>query len=46
VLEGVLLAQSAHARGLRAWAWTALAVGTVALAFAAIGIVVMWKTGG
>jgi hypothetical protein len=44
VLEGVLLAHTSGARGLRAWAWTAIAVATVALAFAAIGVVVMWKT--
>ena len=44
VLEGVLLAQTARARGIRAWAWTAIAIATVALAFAAIGVVVMWKT--
>jgi hypothetical protein len=44
VLEGVLLAHGAHPRGVRAWAWTALAIATVALAFAAIGVVVMWKT--
>jgi hypothetical protein len=45
-LEGVLLAQSSHARGWRAWAWTVMAVATVVLAFAAIGVVVMWKTTG
>ena len=44
VLEGVLLAQRAGARGVRAWAWTVIAIATVALAFAAIGVVVMWKT--
>jgi hypothetical protein len=46
VLEGVLLAHTSGARGARAWAWTAIAVATVILAFAAIGVVVMWKTGG
>jgi hypothetical protein len=46
VLEGVLLARDSAARTLRAWAWTAIAIATVALAFAAIGVVVMWKTSG
>jgi hypothetical protein len=46
VLEGVLLARDSGARTLRAWAWTAIAIATVALAFAAIGVVVMWKTSG
>jgi hypothetical protein len=46
VLEGVLLAHGAQARGVRAWAWTAIAIATVTLAFAAIGVVVMWKTSG
>jgi hypothetical protein len=44
ILEGVLLAHSAQARGVRAWAWTAIAIATVAFAFAAVGLVVMWKT--
>ena len=47
VLEGIFLAHGAResgARGPRAWAWTAIAIATVALAFAAIGVVVMWKT--
>jgi hypothetical protein len=44
VFEGVLLAHGSHPRGVRAWAWTAIAIATVALAFAAIGVVVMWKT--
>lgn len=44
ILEGVLLAQSSHARGFRAWAWTLMAIATVVMAFAAIGVVVMWKT--
>jgi hypothetical protein len=44
VLEGVLLAHHARARGIRAWAWTVMAVAIVALAFAAIGVVAMWKT--
>lgn len=44
VLEGVLLAQRSHARGFRAWAWTVMAIAVVALAFAAIGVVAMWKT--
>jgi len=46
VLEGVLLAHGGGGRGVRAWAWTAIAIATVTLAFAAIGVVVMWKTGG
>jgi hypothetical protein len=46
VLEGVLLAHTSGARGVRAWAWTAIAIATVTLAFAAIGVVAMWKTGG
>jgi len=46
VIEGVLLAHGSGARGVRAWAWTAIAIATVTLAFAAIGVVVMWKTGG
>jgi hypothetical protein len=46
ILEGVLLAHSSQARGFRAWAWTVTAIATVVLAFAAIGVVVMWKTSG
>jgi hypothetical protein len=46
VLEGIFLAHGAQARGVRAWAWTLISIATVALAFAAIGVVVMWKTGG
>jgi hypothetical protein len=44
ILEGIFLAHGSGARGVRAWAWTAIAIATVTLAFAAIGIVVMWKT--
>jgi hypothetical protein len=46
IFEGVFLAHASRARGIRAWAWTTIAIATVALAFAAIGVVVMWKTGG
>jgi hypothetical protein len=46
VLEGIFLAHGARAQGVRAWVWTVIAVATVALAFAAIGVAVMWKTSG
>ena len=46
VLEGILLAEGSRGRGIRAWARVVLAIATVVLAFAAIGIVAMWKTGG
>jgi hypothetical protein len=46
VLEGVLLAHGSGGRGVRAWGWTAIAIATVVLAFAAMGVVVMWKTSG
>jgi hypothetical protein len=45
-LEGVLLWSTARARGTGGWARLALAVAAVVLAFAAIGIVAMWKAAG
>jgi hypothetical protein len=44
VLEGIFLAQGARANGIRGWIWPAVAIATVVLAFAAIAVVVMWKT--
>jgi len=45
VIEGVLLARTSSGKGARSWVWLLVAVATVALAFAAIGVVAMWKTG-
>jgi hypothetical protein len=46
ILEGVLLAETSFKKGARSWAWLAVAIATVVLAFAAIGVVMMWKTSG
>ncbi|HKQ68269.1 MAG TPA: hypothetical protein VJT73_02980, partial [Polyangiaceae bacterium] len=44
VLEGVLLAHGTYGRGMRSWAWLAVAIATVVFAFAALGVVAMWRT--
>jgi hypothetical protein len=46
VLEGVFLADATRQKGQRSWTQLAVAIATVVLAFAAIEVVVMWKTGG
>lgn len=51
VLEGILLAETsrqkgAHQKGAQSWARFAVAIATIILAFAAIEVVVMWKTAG
>jgi hypothetical protein len=46
VVEGLLLARGSHAKGARSWAWLVVAIATVAFAFAALGVVAMWRTGG
>jgi hypothetical protein len=45
VIEGVLLARGSYGKGARSLVWLVVAIATVALAFAAIGLVTMWKTG-
>jgi hypothetical protein len=46
VLEGILLADTTRQKGERSWGRFAVAIATIVLAFAAIEVVVMWKTGG
>jgi hypothetical protein len=46
VLEAVLLGQTAGRPGGRSWAGLVVAIATIVLAFAAIEVVVMWKTSG
>ncbi len=46
IVEGVLLAESSFQKGARSWAWLAVAIATMVLAFAAVGVVMMWKTSG
>jgi hypothetical protein len=46
ILEGVLLADTTRQKGERSWSRLAIAIATIVLAFAAIEVVVMWKTGG
>jgi hypothetical protein len=46
VLEGVFLAESSDRKGARSWVGLLVAIATVALAFAVLGVVVMWKTSG
>ncbi len=49
VLEGVFLAETSRQKeemGARSWARLAIAIATIVLAFAAIEVVVMWKTAG
>jgi hypothetical protein len=46
VLEGIFLAETTRQKGQRSWAQFAVAIATIVLAFAAIEVVVMWKTGG
>jgi hypothetical protein len=51
VLEGILLAETARQKGepqkgAKSWARFAVAIATIVLAFAAIEVVVMWKTAG
>jgi hypothetical protein len=45
VIEGVLLGRGSYGKGARSFAWLVVAIATVALAFAALGLVAMWKTG-
>jgi hypothetical protein len=52
VIEGVLLAWGSRANDgsdapakPRSWVWLVVAIATVALAFAALGLAAMWKTG-
>jgi hypothetical protein len=45
VLEAILLADTARGRGAH-WARVAAAIATMLLAFAAIGMVAMWKMAG
>jgi hypothetical protein len=45
VIEGVLLARGSYGKGARSLVWLVVAIATIALAFAAIGLVTMWKTG-
>jgi len=46
VLEGIFLAETSRQKGERSWSRFAVAFATIVLAFAAIEVVVMWKTGG
>jgi hypothetical protein len=45
VIEGVLLARGSYGKGARSYVWLVVAIATVALAFAALGLVAMWKLG-
>jgi hypothetical protein len=45
VIEGVLLARGSYGKGAKSFVWLAVAIATIALAFAAIGLVSMWKMG-
>ncbi len=45
VIEGILLARGSYGKGARSLVWLVVAIATVALAFAALGLVAMWKTG-
>jgi hypothetical protein len=45
VIEGVLLARGSYGKGARSYVWLVVAIATVALAFAALGLVAMWRTG-
>jgi hypothetical protein len=42
----LLLARGSYSKGARSWAWLVVAIATVVFAFAALGVVAMWKTAG
>jgi hypothetical protein len=43
IIEGVLLAQQSYSKRRKAWVWLLVAIATVTLAFAALGIVATWQ---
>jgi hypothetical protein len=43
VIEGILLAQQSYSKRQKTWVWLLVAIATVTLAFAALGIVAMWQ---
>jgi hypothetical protein len=45
VIEGILLARGSYRKSAGWWIWLLVAIATVALAFAALGLVASWKIG-